>query len=417
MKIKELTIDEFNSFANSYNIYSIYQTNEYAFVMQNQNFQMLIVGLIDNNNNILAASILLVEKRLAFNYAYSPRGFLIDYSNLELLKVFTNKLKKYLSQLDIVAVKLSPPLIKNIYCPKHKLSENNSYYDLSFFNLTRLGYYHYGYNYYFEALKPRYEAIIDISKPYYMLFSEIKKEYRTKIRSAEKNGIKIYKGKNENLEDLYKLTKNKYPRDLKYFEDLINVSSKNIKTEFYYAKLDTTKHLKEIQKKFHQFDQENLEINNMILANSKDNNNKLINRKINSDIVLASARKNLITATNLLKNNPDGIVLAAVLIATYRDTVYLLIDGYDPQYKNYSAKHLLIWKLMEKYSKLGYKKFNLGGISNYELDENKYKGLNEFKLNFGAKAYEYAGDFEIITNNTKYFMYRQSIPIEKMLKK
>lgn len=412
-----MTINEFNKFAKTYNIYSIYQTYEYAQVMQNQDFKTLIVGLLDNNNNILAASILLVEKKLAFSYAYAPRGFLIDYSNYELLKVFTKKLKKFLAQIDIVAVKLSPPIIKNISCPKHSVNETNSYYDLSFQNLKKLGFYHFGYNYYFEALKPRYEAIVNINKPNYILFNEIKKEYRTKIRSAEQGGIKIHRGKEKELDYLYKLTKNKYPRDLKYFKDLINVFDENKRVEFYYAKLDTSKHLKETQKKFHAFDQENHNINNLVLINPKDSNNKLINRKINSDIVLANARKNLVTATNLLKNNPDGIVLAAVLVATHRDTVYLLIDGYDPQYKNFNAKHLLIWKLIEKYSKLGYRNFNLGGISNHELESTKYKGLNEFKLNFGARSYEYAGDFEIITNNTKYFMYRQSLPIQKMLKK
>ena len=72
---------------------------------------------------------------------------------------------------------------------------------------------------------------------------------------------------------------------------------------------------------------------------------------------------------------------------------------------------------MEKYSKLGYKKFNLGGMSNPELDDNKYKGLNEFKTNFGAKVYEYAGDFELITNNAKYFMYKNTLPIKNILKK
>ncbi|MDD2181134.1 MAG: peptidoglycan bridge formation glycyltransferase FemA/FemB family protein [Bacilli bacterium] len=417
MNLRQLTIEEFNAFAQNYTEYSVYQTSEYGLVMENQGFNILIVGLVDFNNNILAASVLLVEKYLAFKYAYAPRGFLIDYHNVDLLKTFTTKLKKYLAKLDIVAIKLNPMIIKNIHSPKTKSIDTNNQYNNTFSNLKKLGFYHYGYNFYFEALKPRYEAIIDINKPYYILFNEIEKEYRTKIRGAERNGIKIYKGKQSDLNHMYLHSKKKYPRDITYFEDLYYSFSKNNMIEFYYAKLDTTVYLEEIQKKYHEIDQKSAVINNMILSNPGKSGTKLINKKIYYDNLLANYNKNLVTATNFLKNNPDGVVLASTLIVAYRDTVYILMDGYDPKYRMFNAKHLLIWKLIEKYSKLGYKKFNLGGMSNPELDDNKYKGLNEFKTNFGAKVYEYAGDFELITNNAKYFMYKNTLPIKNILKK
>ena len=66
---------------------------------------------------------------------------------------------------------------------------------------------------------------------------------------------------------------------------------------------------------------------------------------------------------------------------------------------------------------LGFKYFNLGGMTSI-LDENsKFKGLNQFKLNFGCKCYEYIGDFELVTNNALYFMYRNSAPIRSILKR
>ena len=93
------------------------------------------------------------------------------------------------------------------------------------------------------------------------------------------------------------------------------------------------------------------------------------------------------------------------------------MDGYDPKFKKFNSKHLLIWKIIEKYSKLGYKCFNLGGVSNFTIQSHKYHGLNEFKRNFGADIYEYAGDFELICNRASYFMYRNSNAFLKKLKK
>ena len=77
-------------------MHSIYQTSEYGYTMHNQGFESIFIGLIDNNN-ILAASLILIEKRKGFKYAYAPRGFLIDYNNYNLLENFTTLLKKYLS--------------------------------------------------------------------------------------------------------------------------------------------------------------------------------------------------------------------------------------------------------------------------------------------------------------------------------
>ncbi len=417
MKVRQLTIEEFNTFKNNFQDYSIYQTVEYGLTMNNQGFQTLIIGLIDENNKILAASMLLIEKYLTFKYAYAPRGFLIDYEDFELLKIFTKKIKKFLSHLDIVAVKLNPPFLKNIHYPQSKKIESNDSSQTVYSNLKKLKYHHYGYNFFFEALKPRYEALINLNKPYYYLFKDIKKEYRTKIRSAERNGVKVYKGKPDELKYIYSHTKKKYPRDMTYFEDLYSYFDKSKMIDFYYAKLDCLAYIKETQKTYCQIEEKNERINNLILSKAHRNKNKLINQKVYYTNLFQNFKNNLVLATNLLREKEGGIILATIMVGTYRDTVHILMDGYEKEFQKFNAKHILIWKIMERYSKLGYKKFNLGGVTNPELEKNKYKGLNTFKTNFGAQIYEYIGDFELITNNTKYFLYRNTLSIKNILKK
>lgn len=414
--IKELTNQEFTDFSNQYPIYSIYQTMEYAFIMNNQETDTFLLGLLDDFNNIVGATLIYVEDNFGFKYAYAPHGFLIDYTDKDLVIKFTNEIKKYLSNMNIMAIKLNPKIIKSIGFYKSTSKELNYDYEEIFKNLKKAGYYHFGYNNYFEALKPRFEAIIDLNIPFYLLFNNISKNFRTKIRSAEKNGITVYKGNENNLNLLYELTKKKYKRDINYFEDTYRHFNKRNMIDLYYAKLDTTKHILFAQKEYEDAENQSNLLEQQILTNI-DGNSKLINRKISADNQLENTKKRLIEATNLLKTHKDGIVLASVLVIKYRDTVYLLMDGYDPKYQNFSAKHLLLWKIMEKYSKLGYKQFNLGGIVNPEAKSKKYDGLNDFKLNFGAKVYEYAGDFELITNNTQYFMYRNSAPIRNILKR
>ncbi len=76
------------------------------------------------------------------------------------------------------------------------------------------------------------------------------------------------------------------------------------------------------------------------------------------------------------------------------------------EYSSFNTKHILLWKIMAKYASEGYKKFNLGGVSNIKLKPNKLKGLNDFKCNFNPKIYEYLGDFELVAIKILYLMYK-----------
>lgn len=416
MHLKELTNTEFRDFICHYPLKSLYQTPEYGFVMNAQNYDSLFLGLVDQENHVVAASLILIEKLKAFKYAYAPRGLLVDYENKALLKTFTEELKKYLGKKEVIALKISPILVKQIHDVNHKLVEENSHYDHCFQNLKDLGYYHLGYNYYFEAMKPRFEAILSLELPYYMLFQNFQKNVRTKIRSAVTNGIQIHQGTKEDLEYLSLHTKKKYPRDLKYYQDCYEFFGKKKNIDFFYAKLDTEVYLKYAQKNYNEKEMEANQINDSIMNNAGKNSQKIINRKIKIDNECENAKKNLILATGLLRNHPEGIVLASALVIKNQDQVYMIMDGYDSKYKRFNAKHLLIWKMIEKYAKEGFKSFNFGGVSNPNLKENKYQGLNEFKLGFNSKIFEYAGDFEIITNSALYFVYR-NVPLKGILKR
>ena len=340
MEIKQLTNKEFNDFINNFKEKSIYQTPEYGFIMNHENFDTIFLGLVENNN-ILAASLILIQKFSNFKYAYAPKGFLIDYKSKELLKEFTQKIKKYLSRLGVIAIKINPIIIKNI-SKEDKIIYENENYDNIFNNLKELRYNHLGYNNYFESLKPRYEAILDINKSYYTLFKNIKKQNRTKIRSAEKLGITIYKGNINDLDYLYIHTKNKYPRELEYFKNCYKYFSKEDNIEFYFAKLDTVKFLKNATKNF----QEQEEVCNK-LDKEIINNNNLLKEKMENDKLLDKYKSNLIYANKLLSNYPNGVVVSSALIVKNDKTINLLMDGYDTNFKRLNAKHLLIWKIIQ----------------------------------------------------------------------
>ncbi len=416
MKLKELTNEEFQAFANNYPISSVFQTPEYAMVMNKQNYDTFYLGMVDDNDNILAASLILVELLGKFQYAYAPRGYLVDYQDENLVKTFSKQIKKFLKKKSVMAIKIAPIIRKSI-------TKNNGTeiidlpdYDKKFKFLKKIGYYHLGYNRFFEAIKPRFEAVIPLDKNSSIMFQKVRKEFRTKIRMSDRNGVRIYKGSSQNLSFFYKMTKDKYPRDLKYFQDVYEHYSKRNMVDIYFALLDTKAYLISVQKQLQAQNIRCSKVTEEIFKRQGNANNTLISRKISEDNKLAGLKNQLVSATNLLHRNPDGIILACAMVIRYKNEAYLLMDGYEPTYKKMNAKHLLIWKLMEKYGNEGYELFNLGGIVDPK-DPEKYKGLNDFRLGFGSNIVEYIGDLELITSRPLYMTYRNTAPLRNMMKK
>lgn len=403
MNFVELSKEEFNNFAVNYIPNSPYQTSGYGLTMYTQGYNVYFLGLVDGND-IKAATMVMVKNEGSFKYGYVPKGFLLDYRDKTLLETFTLNLRKYLNSKSVVAIKICPIIVRNIYDSNYKLLASNPDFDSIFNNLKSLGYYHLGFNNLFEALKPRFEAIIDLNKDYISLFQDMSKAFKTKVRSSENSGVRIHKGDNKDIEILYEQVKGKYPRNQKYFEELY----KNFDgmADIYYAKVDLDVYSKKCQEDFVKAESIANEANDRVLKNLGKSHQSLINKKMAADKNLNICKEKLSKAIELMSNHPEGIVIATVLVIKTKDTVTVMVDSFDRKYNSFNAKHLIIWKLMEKYSKEGYHLFNLGGIVG-NIDS-KYRGLNDYKLGFGSKVYEYIGDFEFITNKPLYLMYKNT---------
>lgn len=401
MKIREINSSELNNYLKAIP-HSLYQTEEYAKTMEKQGFNIKILGL-EENGNIIGSTILLLGKKVGFNYAFAPRGFVIDYSKKELLKNFTIEIKKYCKKNNIVAIKLNPLIVKEIN------EQKNNKYDEIYKTLHELKYSHLGYNDFFESFKPRFEAKIEI-KDNVTMFNNIKKEYRTKIRSAIDNGVEIHKGTYEDLKYLYLQTEKKYPRDLLYFQYLYYFFNQNKKIDFFYAKLDCQKLLNKYKNLYIKQEEICNKIDEII---ENEQSNKITALKVEADNLLGKYHNQLKNANKMIQNNPNGIVIASALFIKENDEVYMIMDGFDKRYKSYNAKHLLIWEIMNYYK--DYKYINLGGMTS--LKENKYKGLNNFKMNFGSNCYEYIGDLELVCIPSKYFLLKNALPYENIIKK
>ncbi len=403
MEIKELSKNEWDNFLKTVPNASIYQTSEYGLALAKY-YNPLLVGLYDNDK-IIAGAMILVQKHLGFNYGYIPRGYIIDYENLELLNIFTEKLKKFLLEYNIIAIKLSPPI-----------KRNDKQYLSIYKHLQKLNYWHFGYNNFFEALNTRHEAVLDLAPSLEEIFYKINEKTRQKIDDAVKQGVMIYRGGVEDLTILHNQTKEHSNYDLKYYQDLYLHFNKRAQISIYYAKINTGLFLTNIQKDYREQEKKAGKLNSLVLEKQNEDL-EIVGEKMQADKDLARSKELLVKATKINNQRPEGINVASALVITFRTDVYILFEGHLKDYRSFYAPHLLYWKIIEKYKKLGYQRLFLGGIANPNVEDNPYQKLNDFKLSFNAEVWQYAGDFELIINKSRYYLFQRSKAFKKIFKK
>ena len=120
-----------------------------------------------------------------------------------------------------------------------------------------------------------------------------------------------------------------------------------------------------------------------------------------------SYKSNLLKATDLLKSNPDGLIIAGAMIIRYDNAAYLFVEGVDDDYSYLNPNYLLKWQLISDYNSQGLKYINFDGIAGEFEKPHDYTGLNESKLGFNSTVTEYIGEFDIVLNNFAYNLYKK----------
>lgn len=411
MKIVELQGEQFKAFEQTFPYKNFYQTEEYGMLMNRHQFNDYYLGLEDDTGKIVAATLILVKRgAFGFKWGYCPRGYLIDFKNIELVKTFSNLLIEFLKKRNFMYITLDPIIIYKSRDNHGNIIpgvDNTEIYN----TLIELGYEHKGFNLNFENIKPRWNAVA-IFDSNDNIFTKFNKEIRNKIRKAVNLGVEIHEGTPESIRTFYEFVEEKHTRKFNYYLDMYEIFGKENMFDLYLANLNTAKFVEKAKNSYEQEEVINNDINEELLSNNNFNSrNNILKRKEHSDKLLNNYKQNIIKATNLFKQYPNGKIIGGAAVIKYNREIFFLIFGYDKNFKEYCSTHLMIYQIMEKYHKEGYNKFNLNGISGDFDHENDLTGLTKFKLGFNAHIEEYLGEFTLTVDKGKKNIHDKLSPI------
>lgn len=390
MEIKELTIQAFTEFTKNSPLKNFMQTEEYARVMGEEKYNYDYIGLVDDSGLIRAASLIL-WRRIGFNtrYGYAPKGFLINYYDEALIRIFVEKLKSYYHKKNFIFIKIDPEIVVSEIDPNTYENYNNPNMRLKQ-DLRRYGFLKLKDNIYFESLNPRFNAYVDLKNTDIVNYA---KAHRNKVRNAKRKGLYIEKGDQKDIEAFYRMLNTK--ENISHYKNMYNYFGD--KLDFILVKVSYEEFIKNSQS-LYEIEQDRNNLYNVILRRS--NKESDLHRKMDSDTKLGILKDEIRDATAGLQTN-DNCIVAGAFIVKYENRVHVVESGFDKDFKNLNANYFLYDAIINNY-KDEYEFLDLGGIAGSFKKDDAYRGLNRFKLGFNTSIFEYIGEFDLIFSQIGY---------------
>lgn len=407
MKIVELNMNDFESFADNHPLRNYCQTPKYAKVMAEKGYNFDYIGYIDDSNNLVAASLILKKKLNIFTkYIYAPKGLLIDYYNTELLKMFVSDLVTYYKSKNYAFMKINPEIIigqlnpKNNFVPEY--NQNVSIID----TLKLIGFKRRREIYPLDFLSPRINPYINLKE---FDIKKIDDDYQNIIMDSEKYGLSIESGTSRNIEILYNLIKDNTYESLNFYRNILNTFKND--AELLLVKIDHETNLFNAQKRYEREVDENNYWNEMI---QKDNSEKNIAEKMNSDKKILKYKEEMMIATDNLRHNKYQYIGAA-LVVSYKNRVSILASGFNHSDYYVNSSYFLYSALIDRYRN-DYDFLDLGGLSSNFNPDSKYAKFNEEKLAFNPTIYEFIGEFDLVLNENAFRIIQSNGILSKEFK-
>lgn len=405
--MKIITIDslQFDEFAKTHKYRNYYQTSNYGNIMSKFNYEVMYIGIEDDDQTLIGASLLLLQEgAMKTKIGYTPRGPLFDFTDSKKVEELIASLKNDLGKQGIVTLKIDPAIPLTIRDGKGNIININNEANIVRENLKNTGFNYKGENLYFETEKPRWEALTVLEGDLREIYQKFEKKTRNKINKAIKCGIEIIRSEDQNVTTLYDLVKkNGYP--IGFYKELC----KNFeKVDIFYAKLNTEKFVINSKQNYENELAKNEKIAAQFqnLAQQNEDRRDIFNKKILSDKLVNIYKSNLIFATKMLKEYPEGIIVAGALSLVYDKAAYLIVEGSMEKFRSTNANYLVKWRMINDYNNEKLKYLNLNAVTGDFDKASKYAGLNEIKASYNSVFTEYIGEYEIILNHFKYNLYK-----------
>ncbi len=412
--VENIKIDEYEDFVRNSSKSHFMQSYYFGNVMKAKNYTPYYVGLKDNGQ--LIATALLLRKRLfkGLYYYYCPRGYVLNYDDLQLVGRFTKEIKKYAKKNHAIFVKIDPDV------KRHDLDSDGNilghdHYDL-INKLLSLGYVHKGFNVDFVNEQPRFTFRLNLEDDFDKIYSRMHATTRKILNKKNQYNLDTYIGNINDINDFYITMHETAQREnlgcnpISYYERFYSILNEQGMSDLYVVKV----HMNELR---HMYKTKMDDLLNKIeyqkehpLKNAQKNENKIKEfeneyNKLNKDMDIIKDIKE------------EELVLSSIITVKYGDKVWTVHGGNTTKLRFLNSNYWLYYTIIKDAYDQGYKTidfFGTSGLANPPKDSPIF-GIHLFKKRLGGEYNEFIGEFDLVTSPLMYYLYNLIIPLRRKI--
>lgn len=400
MEFTELTEDEYEKFWETHPLKTFLSAPEIGHLREKNGWDLKYVGIKKDKSLVAATMLVSIKRKLGKREFYSPRGYLIDFNNKELVNYFTEELKKYIKKNNGYVLRIDPYVIYKQRDIDGNIVEDgidnssvvNNLYKLGFKKVPIKNMEQVGWMFSLDIEGKKEKDILDGMKP----------NTRNTIRKASKIGITIRELDYDELDKFQDIMiqtgerKNFSIRKLSYYQDMYKLLHDKNQIKYVITELDLNNYLDGLKK-----DKEKKEEELSKLSTAKYNDGK--RKSLNNEILSFDKR---IKETNDIKNSTgkDKIILSGSMFIMIQPEIIYLSSGNYEEYLHFNSQYLIQWDMIKYGISHKFKKHNFYGIPANINEKPKDYGIYEFKRGFNGYVEELIGEFELPISKEYYIL-------------
>lgn len=417
MKFTELTVKEYDNFVQNPSLESHYfQVKESIATREEDGFQVVLLGLKDDNNQVIAASLFSKIPTMGSYVYYSNRGPVMDYSDLGLVDYYLRELDKYLQHHNCLYVKMDPYWIYQIY-DKDINSLAKQINNDALVNLFKAhGYEHHGFTTQYDtSSQVRWMGVLNLDgETPASLKKQFDSQRKRNINKAINNGIKVRFLDRDEFHiflELYRETEERagfVSKTDDYFYNFIDNYGDKALVPLAYIDLD--ENINSIQsaltEKENRRDQ---------MMEKEQKSDKQLKKIAELDRQIEHDKKELLQNSELRQTDGSVLNLASGVFFANAYEVNYFSGGSSEKYNRFMGPYMMHWFMINYCFDHGYDRYNFYGLSGDFTENSEDYGVYRFKRGFNVQIEELIGDFYKPIKKTKYNLFNTLNNIRKKL--
>ena len=391
MKFQEITEKEYKEFWEKHPLKTFLSAPEISQLRKKSNWDTYYVG-VKEKKRILGAAMLLAHKRHFGKYEfYSPRGFLLDYKDKDLLTFFIENCKKYVKDKKGYILRIDPYVIYKERDIDGNIVEDGEDNEDVVKQIISLGFKKVPVE---QKEQVGWMFSLDLeNKTKEQILKEMKPNTRNNIRKTEKFGITVNEIGYDELDRFQSIMeetskrKGFSNRKLSYYQDMYKLFHDKNEIKYFITELNLKKYVKRLKDERKEKEDK---LNSLSDAKYNDGAKKNLTNEINS------IDKRIEDSESIMKDKgTDIITLSGSMFMLIQPEIIYLSSGNYEEFLKFNSQYLIQWELIKYGIENGFKKHNFYGIPENINSHPKDYGIYEFKRGFNGYVEELIGEFEL----------------------